>query len=139
MRINFFIDTRLTFILFRQVFGTVPEKSDDESDNQETMTTLQLFHKQRTQKATAVTTELEDSEEATSGGTLPILSCLPLRLCRLFHLHLHCALPPFQYIKLVPRHDLLLDRLICIQALANLCHLLVILTLIQNIYLLLVL
>ena len=72
MRINFFIDSRLTFILFRQVFGTVPEKSDDESDNQETTTTLQLLHKQHTQKAAAVTTELEeDSEEAASGGTPP--------------------------------------------------------------------
>ena len=72
MRINFFIDTRLTFILFRQVFGTVPKKLDDESDNQETMTTLQLLHKQCTQKATTVTTELEeDSEEAASGGTPP--------------------------------------------------------------------
>ena len=69
VRINFFIDIRLTFILFRQVFCTVPEKLDNKSNNQETTTTLQLLHKQHTQKSTTVTTELE--EEATSGGTPP--------------------------------------------------------------------
>ena len=62
MSIGFFLYTRLTFIFSSQVFGTVPEKSDDESDhNQPTTTTLQLLRQQRTQKSAAAAAAAEEA------------------------------------------------------------------------------
>ena len=78
MHISFFLDTRLTFIFSSQVFGTVPEKSDDESDNQPTTTTLQLLREQRAQKTAAAAASAAEEAAATSesGGTSITLNTL---------------------------------------------------------------